>query len=426
MVVFAGSRLPTMSQPTATPPHDSWRFMWGFIFLTSFAGIGIGIARVATSLYAVDLHANELQMGVISAAQSIGILFMALPVGILIQQWGATRLFVLGSTMGGVMYAVLPIYPQIWYLIVCTALISFCMPLRFVSLNSVFLQHLRELGEAKAGWFRGTHMLGFFLLGPVLAVWLHAHVGFVGTFWAVALTFWIAAWLAPVVLKSHGVRPVTDTLTPRLDWDEIKQRIILLFSHPQLRYASQIELFTQAVMAYYSFFVVVIAIKNFGFSAAQAAALVTLQGSIFVLALFTMGVMVSRYGYKRFYRISFILVISALMLIGLTKNAWLLIIGSIALGFGQGMLQVINFTVYAKVGEHIGVGKISGVTVLAGPAGGLIGSIVGGWLGYLVGLQQLFLLFSAIFIGLLWQLKSSPNLCVKPPVSTFSTLETES
>ena len=93
-----------MSQPTATPPHDSWRFMWGFIFLTSFAGIGIGIARVATSLYAVDLHANELQMGVISAAQSIGILFMALPVGILIQQWGATRLFVLGSTMGGVMY----------------------------------------------------------------------------------------------------------------------------------------------------------------------------------------------------------------------------------------------------------------------------------------------------------------------------------
>ena len=59
----------------------------------------------------------------------------------------------------------------------CTALISFAMPLRFVSLNTVFFEQLSSLGESKAGWYRGTHMLGMFLIGPLLGAALVSAVG---------------------------------------------------------------------------------------------------------------------------------------------------------------------------------------------------------------------------------------------------------
>jgi len=405
---------------------ERYQFVLGFVLLTSMAGVGIGIARVATSFYAVELHASTLQMGLISAAQSIGILLMALPVGIWIQQWGPKRLFILGSVLGGLVYAALTLHAQVLFLIVCTALISFCMPLRFVSLNSVFLKHLEQLGEAKAGWFRGTHMLGFFLIGPVAAVSLISQFGFNGTFLWVAATFFLTAMIAPLVLSDEGIEREPEH-SPKLRWSEIVKRLGLLKQHEDLRHASTIEFCSSAVMAYYGFFIVVIAMKSFGFSAAQAASLVTIQGSVFVFALFVMGSFVQRLGYQRFYQVSFVLLIMSLLLLGLTQSAWWLWAGSIGLGLGQGMLHVINFTFFAKVGERIGIGQISGLTALAGPAGGLAGSLLGGGLGYWFGLQALFLPMALLFIGLLWRVRllipTSPMYPIK--INPLPELESE-
>ncbi|WP_228157228.1 hypothetical protein [Acinetobacter sp. CFCC 11171] len=45
------------------------KFMSSFVLLTILAGLGVGVARVLISLYAVHLEATELQLGLISAAQ---------------------------------------------------------------------------------------------------------------------------------------------------------------------------------------------------------------------------------------------------------------------------------------------------------------------------------------------------------------------
>lgn len=64
------------------------------------------------------------------------------------------------------------------------------------------------------------------------------------------------------------------------------------------------------------------------------------------------------------------------------------------------MLHIVNFTMFANVGERLGMAKISGLTAMAGPAGSLLGSIVGGWLGHYWGLQSMFLIAAALFAGL--------------------------
>lgn len=378
-----------------------YQFILGFVALACCAGLGVGVARVVTSLYAVELHASELQLGLIAAAQSLGVLLMGLPIGILVQRYGPKRMFALGGLLAAVVYALIPLYQHTVYLIVCTLLISLCMPMRFVSLNTVFMGHLETLGAAKAGWFRGTHMMGFFLLGPLLAVSLIQAAGFSGAFWLVAGIFVLPAFLAPLAFAGYQP-PALAGKAPQLHWQEITQQLRLFKQDKELRYASAIELSSNAVMAYYGFFIIVIAIKNYGFSEAAAASLVTAQGSVFVLALFTMGAFLARWGMKRFYQAGFALVALSSLCLAMPSVAALLWVGSLGLGIGLGMLHIVNFTMFAKVGERLGIARVSGMTAMVGPTGGLLGSIIGGWLGHRWGLQSLFLPMAIVFAGWVW------------------------
>ena len=173
------------------------KFMSSFVLLTIIAGLGVGVARVLISLYAVHLNASELQLGLISAAQNIGILFMALPIGVLVQRLGSLKVFSIGSVMGAVLYFLTPLQANAWYVMILTALVSCFLPMRFVSINTVFLSNLKRLGPAKAGWFRGSHMMGFFLIAPALSVLLIEHFGYSGSFYCVALLFLGTLFFAP-------------------------------------------------------------------------------------------------------------------------------------------------------------------------------------------------------------------------------------
>jgi MFS family permease len=154
------------------------RFLLTFAVLSSLMGTTVGMAQVSASLYAVQLGSSKTMLGLIAGSQSVGVLAMSLPIGVMVDRFGPARPFVLGTLLAGATYALLPIWATPSWLLACTAAISFFMPFRFVALNTVFLQQLASLGEAKAGWYRGTHMLGMFLLGPALGARAISSLGF--------------------------------------------------------------------------------------------------------------------------------------------------------------------------------------------------------------------------------------------------------
>ena len=145
------------------------RFLAGFVTLAVISGITLGIAKVTTTLYALSLQATPLELALLGAAQSVGILAVSLPVGLMVDRYGARRLFVIGSLLVTVLYALIPAWGRLGFLLACTTAVSFAMPLRFISLSAVFMGELARIGEARAGWFRGAHMSGMFLIGPALA-----------------------------------------------------------------------------------------------------------------------------------------------------------------------------------------------------------------------------------------------------------------
>ncbi len=388
-----------MDSPASTL---SLRFMGSFISLTIFAGLGVGVARVLTSLYAVQLNATELQLGLISAAQSIGILVMALPIGVLVKRLGSLKVFSLGSLMGAVVYGLTPLHANAWYLMICTALVSFVLPMRFVSINTVFLSKLRQLGPTRAGWFRGSHMMGFFLIAPALTVLLIEHFGYSVSFYWVASLFISALIFAPLCFQhKHSVEGQGS-----FQWKDVIAPLYLLKTHIPLRMVCLLELLSSIANNYFGFFIVVIAIQRFALSEPTAVMLLTTQGLVFVGSLFSMGSLAEWLGYYKFYLIGLSLIGSGLLLLALSSISFWLWPASLMLGLGLGMLHIANFMSFAKVGEQTEMAKVSPILALVGPIGGLLGGFLGAAFGASIGLQNLFLPIGLAFLALiLWLFK---------------------
>lgn len=374
------------------------KFMSSFVLLTIIAGLGVGVARVLISLYAVHLNASELQLGLISAAQNIGILLMALPIGVLVQRLGSLKVFSIGSVVGAVLYFLTPLHANAWYLMILTALVSCFLPMRFVSINTVFLSNLKRLGPAKAGWFRGSHMMGFFLIAPALSVLLIEHFGYSGSFYCVALLFLGTLFFAPFCFQK--VHQHTQS-TPSFQWRDVVAPLALLKTHAPLRVICALEFLSSVANNYFGFFIVVIAIQSFALPESMAVMLLTTQGIIFVSSLFTLGGLAELVGYQKFYLIGLGLISSALLIFALTPVTLWMWPASLMLGLGLGMLHIANFMSFAKVGEQTAMAKISPILALVGPTGGLFGGFLGAALGASVGLQNLFFPIGLAFLALI-------------------------
>jgi MFS family permease len=382
------------------------RFLIVFAVLSTLMGTSVGMAKVATSLYALELHATATVLGLIAASQTIGSLLISIPIGVLIDRVGPARPFMLGSLVAGGVYCALPFARTPGTLLAGTAAISFFMPLRFVSLNTLFMREIVQIGVGKAGWYRGTHMVGMMLLGPVLSVSTTRALGFDGTYWLIAGLFALTIAVSPIVFRRYGSEEARQRDAgagehARPSRGQLVAQFRALAADAVLRRTAVVELAAQSLHAFFSFFIVIITVGTLRLGEGFATRLLGLQGGAFMLALFCFGGLVARLGDERVYAASFALVTAALLVLGLSPEPWLLSIGSALLGLGLGSLQIVNLTRFAYIGGRLGRGKVSGLTPFIGTSGALLGSILGGAIGHGLGLQYVFLIYAAAFATLL-------------------------
>jgi MFS family permease len=371
------------------------RFLISFSVLSTLMGTSVGIAKVTTSLYALELHADELVLGLIAAAQSVGSLLISLPVGMLVDRIGPARPFVFGSFVAGLIYFFIPALASAWWLLACTAAISLFMPMRFVSLNSLFMREIVKIGMSRAGFYRATHMIGMMLLGPTLGVWTSKTFGFHGSYYWIAGLFALTIGLSPIVLARQGER------APARSDQPLRAQLRALSADTELRETGLVEFAVQSINAFFSFFIVIIAVRELAMGEAFASQLLALQGGAFMLSLFCLGSLASRLGDARTYALAFAVNAVASLVLGLSASAFGLGVGSALLGVGLGSLQIVNLTRFAIIGGRLGRGKVSGLTPLLGTTGSLLGSFLGGAIGRGFGLQYVFLVYAIGFVALL-------------------------
>lgn len=370
-------------------------FLICFAVLSSLMGVSVGMAQVTTSLFAVELGSSGSMLGLIAAGQSIGVILMSLPVGVLTDRFGPRGPFVFGTGLAGTLYALMPFAGAPSQLLLGIVAISCFMPFRFVPLNTLFLQQLASLGEAKAGWYRGTHMIGMFLLGPLIGAYVVSTLGTASSYRLIALAFFATILASPIVLARYSTRP---SAAAGSSWQALRAQLGLVLKDRELSRVSLVESAAQATAAFFTFFIPILGVHTAGMDAQQASSLITAKGISYIFALFFLGRWLERLGPGRGYAASFALVAAGLGVVGSTiQPAWLWC-GSLLTGLGLGAVQIAALTRYAQIGASRGYGKVSGVSALVGPAGSLLGGLLGGNAAQWLGLPSVFQLIGAAFL----------------------------
>ncbi|MET0287181.1 MAG: MFS transporter [Polyangiales bacterium] len=378
-------------------PWSSQRILLSFSLLNAAMGIGVGLSKVVAPLYALSLGADEATLGMVAAAQSAGVLLLGMPTGFLVDRFGPSPLFVLGSLVGGALYLIVPLVPSASYLVLTSFALSCCMPLRFVPLATVFFEQLETLGEAKAGWSRGSHMGGSTVLGPLLAGALAGWLSYAQMYWVIAGLFLFTMTMARQLFQSFRGRRAASG-------EPLRTQLRVMFEDADLRGACLVDMIAMTVLGFFNFFAVVIAVKELGLSPERASGFVSAHGLCYVLVLFSAGPLVTRLGAQASCVLSGLAIAFGLLVLGNGRDALTMTLGAVVVGGGVGLLHIVNMLRFARIGARLGRGKIAGLNALTGPSGSIAASVMGGVLGSRLGLQNVFLCMVPLVGVLFWQL----------------------
>jgi MFS family permease len=362
-------------------------FLLNFMLLAAFSGATIGMAKIVTTLYALHLGANSMQVGIISAMESLGMIFLTLPAGFVIARYGARRVYFLASLGPMLLNLAIPLFGHWLWLAAARLLIGLCIPFRIVSMNSAFLQQLRHIGSSKAGWYRGALTVGMGLIGPLLGNWLSSSTSFTLGFVVIGLAFGAMAGYSLGFWSDAPAAPATELAQgPALG---MLADIKAMVANVEIAESCLIELVGSATGSLFGTFIILLAMDVAKLSQTQAVSLVMVQGLASVVALFSLGYLLQRIGRPVAYVLSLGAALAALTLLGFAQSYWLLALGGVLLSTGTALIHLVNMT---QMSEHaMDKSKISGLFNLASMLGGFSGAMLGGVLSHYLGLANLFL-----------------------------------
>jgi MFS family permease len=377
------------------------RGLAGFMALGVLAGTSNGVAKVVLPLYAATMHATAWQIGLVGGLQFVGMLLLSLPLGALIDRHGSRPLFRFGCGacallfLGGFSQADTP-----WQLIACVVAFGLLNPFRMVTTQTEFLHLLSRIGPARAGWQRAAQSCGMFFVGPMLGAWLVGVAGYAHTFRLVAAGLLLTLLIGERVLSAAPPGQGADgsPFSTRL-----LEQFWLIGSRADLRRTMAIEFLGQVAMSYFTVFVILLAIRRFGMSTQQAASLVTLQGAAFVLTLLAAGGLVAGWRESTRYRTAFLLLLCAELALANPLGPAMLWLGALLLGCGLGLQHLTSVARFAGLAQELGRGRSGGMFSLAGPAGGLVGAVLGGLLNQYFGLLAGFHVLALLFLMQLYR-----------------------
>ena len=365
-----------------------------FVALALTASLGAGTMKIVTNLVAMQQRANALELGLLAAAQNVGVVLMALPAGIAVDYFGARRSFIWATLFAAAVATVFALAATPWSLVALTLLLGLCFPFRLVAQQSGFLTVIRESGASRAGWLRAAQVGCVFMFGPLIGGRLVDVLGATGAFLACAGFFLLAA--APGSAALEGSRQRNEAGSPRMPRSGLPFRTLL--RDPDIRGALILDSVQQAANSYWSSFIMPLAVRRFHHSVGGAAEIVALQGGAYLAALTTAGWLLGRTTRSWFLAIAVGASTAGLITIGTAPSVGYLTSGSVALGLGTGAVQVWILTRIAALSSTHGSGRIAGVYTLTSPAGAGLGSLVGGVVGQHVSIEAGFLLLAPVVL----------------------------
>ena len=369
----------------ATPAEtEVRRFLIGFVGLTLLSGMTIGMNKVLSTLLGLHLGVSNLQLAIISSAETFAMALGTIPAGYILARGNPKYLYAAVSLTLSAAFCALPWLPGWEWVALLMFLVGLCISLRIVAMSTVFLVRLPEIGQARAGWYKGTLTLGMQFAGPLTGNYAIAHLGLKAGFLVSAAMFALLAVLGWRVLpESSGRKPGagTDAASWRALWRLPAVRITYLFEILASFTASSVGVFS-----------LLLAIRVLHWPQQHAVWLMAVQGLSFVVVLLWMGKLVLGSPHReRIYGGAHLAIMLALLLLGTLPYTGAYLFASVLLGLGLGVNALVNTDRIGRAPVY--KARVSSHLTLFGMVGGTTGALAAGRLADSIGLRHVFLLW---------------------------------
>lgn len=365
------------------------RMLLSFLILNIVTGTVGGALQITVPSFALQLHASTAEIGLIRGMSGIGMLLLVIPAGLLVDQFGARRLFILGSLACACLTFMFSWLAAPIMLIVLQGVLGLFGSLKMTALNAAFFSRVRDMGLARAGWFRGSMSIGLTFVGPLLGGYLDQHL-------SAGQVFKILGWLAlaPTVLVLCFHRESAPVRHGGLMTTTRRQLAALgvLLRNREVYFPLLTECAATGCFATYSAFIVVLTVHTLHRAASTASFLMTLEGGAFILVVFAAGGLITRLTRTQLYSLSAAVTSLGLLVLALANTLLTVALGSGVLGLGLGLFNLVTA---ARIGQFEGEkGKIVSLFAAAVGIGISVGPMLGGVIGQYFGIR-------AIFVGYL-------------------------
>lgn len=382
-------------------PAGARIFLTGFIGLTLLSGVTIGMNKVLATLLGMHLEVSNLQLALISSAETLAMALGTLPAGWILARGNPKTLYAAVSLSLSAVFCILPWLPGWKWVALLMFLVGLCISLRIVAMSTVFLVRLPELGQGKAGWYKGTLTLGMQFLGPLTGNYLIAQLGLKAGFLVSAAMFAVLAVLGWQVLPEQAA--------PRRS--PARGRWLALLRLPAVRATYGFEMLASFTASSVGVFSILLAIRVLHWPRQHAVWLMAVQGLSLVLVLLVLGKAVLESPHRqRYFGLAHLAIMAALLLLGLWPSSGAYLAASLLLGLGLGVNSLVNTDRIARA--PVDKAQVSAHLTLLGMLGGTVGALAAGRLADSFGLQRVFLLWLAPWLvaAISYHLRPSPAL----------------
>lgn len=379
-----------------TPPApvhglSAGRFTYAFVALALVSGITIGMNKILVTLLALHLNAESWQIGFLIGAESLAMMLMSLPAGIYISRFGARWVYALSSVGAMVLYPLIA-HASTWYVAALFLFIAgICIPFRVVSMNTSWLERLPEVGASRGGWYRGTLTLGIGMLGPLLGNVASEHFGMRGSYWITSGLFAFMSVYGFYILSRTRAAETRGNVGQNL------RGMLAHLADPIVRQCCIYDGMGGLVRGFFGTFIIIIAVRQFHWSAQEGVTIMVVEGSAYVAVLLLLGSLATRMGETLTYNLGHASLIIGLLFLGLSHGIVGLYIGAVLQAVGQAFNHLVNVKRLAHTGRNIG--HVSGLFTMVGMAGGFAGATLGGLLSSGFALQDIFLFWIPVWLA---------------------------
>lgn len=395
-------------------------FLLRFIGLTLLSGVTIGMNKVLATLLGLHLHVSNFQLAAISSAETLAMALGTIPAGYILSRGNPRHLYACVSLSLALAFCVLPWLPGWQWVALLMFLVGLCISLRIVAMSTVFLVRLPELGQGKAGWYKGTLILGMQFLGPLCGNYLIAQLGLKAGFLISALMFAILAVLGWHVLPNNTLPSGT---SPRKHAAHAgvpgAASLRELLRQPIVRTTYLFEILASFTASSVGVFSILLAMRVLHWPAHHAVWLMAVQGLSCVLVLLFLGRFVLASSYRaQLYAGAHLAIMAALLILGLWPGSIAYLAASVLLGLGLGVNNLVNTDNIARA--PVDKARVSAHLTLFGMVGGTAGALAAGRLADLTGLRNVFLIWLAPWLAAWLVFHCSRWLRRAPPAAVSS------